>query len=168
MNSEFYFLRFRTETIYCLFVKVLYIHQSTVQYSNLLPTSPVLYSIPIKVLYTYQGTDLFSKYRKLCSRYCTLLQLLLLQVLLHSARRIEHSLCRLLLGSVNELIVQNVPCPDFVLHTSVVNGTDFGGSVYQKVRNVITSVTFTAINNITDFDNREATTYSSAISIRVT
>merc|ERR1712089_43649 len=23
--------------------------------------------------------------------------------------------------------------PDFVLHTSVVNGTDFGGSVYQKV-----------------------------------
>ena len=23
---------------------------------------------------------------------------------------------------------------DFVLHTSVVNGTDFGGSVYQKVK----------------------------------
>ena len=23
---------------------------------------------------------------------------------------------------------------DFVLHTSVANGTDFGGSVYQKVR----------------------------------
>ena len=26
---------------------------------------------------------------------------------------------------------------DFVLHTSVVNGTDFGGSVYQKVQLVI-------------------------------
>ena len=40
----------------CIFVKVLYIYQSTVQYSNLLPTSPVT------VQYTYKGTVHLPRY----------------------------------------------------------------------------------------------------------